>query len=65
MVKRRGIDKHEKRLYKTLKLLDLERSWIEWKAKDRISELQEAGVDLEIYKERTENKIKGMEEREI
>jgi hypothetical protein len=47
----------EKRLYKTLKLLDPEGSWVEWKTKDRISDLEDAGFDLEIYKERREKEI--------
>jgi TPP-dependent pyruvate/acetoin dehydrogenase alpha subunit len=33
--------------------------------KDRISDLEEAGVDLEIYKERTEKEIRKMKEWEI
>jgi hypothetical protein len=49
-----------KRLYETLKLLDPEGSCIEWKVKDRISELEEEGVDFEIYKERTENENRKM-----
>jgi hypothetical protein len=40
---KRYIQAWEKRLYKTLKLLDPEGGWIEWKAKDRISELKEEG----------------------
>jgi hypothetical protein len=36
-----------------LKLLDPEGSMMKWKIKERIDDLEEAGVDLEIYKERT------------
>jgi hypothetical protein len=55
----------DRRLYKTQKSLDLEGRSIEWKTKDRISDLEEAGADLEIYKERTEKEIMKITEREI
>jgi hypothetical protein len=55
----------EKRIYKTLKLDDPEGSWVEWKTNDRINDLEEAGIDLEIYKEGTEKEIRKMKKREI
>jgi TPP-dependent pyruvate/acetoin dehydrogenase alpha subunit len=46
-------------------LIDPEGSWVEWKTKDRIRELKEAGVKLEVYKKRTEKEIRKLKERKI
>jgi hypothetical protein len=46
----------ETRLYKTLKLLDPDSYRNERRTKDMIREVEEAGAELKVYKERTERK---------
>jgi hypothetical protein len=55
----------ETRLYKTLKLLDPEQYLQEWKTNNRIASLEEAGVRLEVYKERSAKEIRKMKEKKI
>jgi hypothetical protein len=46
-------------------MIDPSRSWERWSTRDRIIALDEAGVYLEVYKEKSAKEIQRMKERKI
>jgi CBS-domain-containing membrane protein len=55
----------EKRLCNTLKLIDPNGNRVEWTTEDRIEALEEAGVELEIFREKWAKEIRKLKEKKI